>query len=172
MSAPSYRLELLPVDDAAAAFYKNIVRSPEDAGVDLCAVNDYVLEQGQQSILKLGVRARLVEIREMFVEDPTVKSDAKTPIPVCMEESVHYWLAPRSSIFKSGVIMANSMGVIDKGYRGELGGPVWAMRPTTIAAGTRLFQIVAPNMGSIQEVLIVDALPESIRGEGGFGSTG
>ncbi len=38
--------------------------------------------------------------------------------------------------------------------------------------GQRLFQIVAPDMGWIKEVRIVTSLPETKRGEGGFGSTG
>ncbi len=41
-----------------------------------------------------------------------------------------------------------------------------------IERGQRLFQIVAPDMGWIKEVRIVDSLPETSRGEGGFGSTG
>jgi len=39
-------------------------------------------------------------------------------------------------------------------------------------AGERHFQIVAPNMGHIEQVVIAIALPETERGEGGFGSTG
>ena len=38
--------------------------------------------------------------------------------------------------------------------------------------GIRLFQVLAPDMGWIHEVRIVDSLPETSRGEGGFGSTG
>jgi dUTPase len=39
-------------------------------------------------------------------------------------------------------------------------------------AGDRHFQIVAPDMGPIKKVVIVDTLPETVRGAGGFGSTG
>jgi hypothetical protein len=41
-----------------------------------------------------------------------------------------------------------------------------------IEKGQRLFQILAPDMGNIKEVKIVMSLPETVRGEGGFGSTG
>ena len=41
-----------------------------------------------------------------------------------------------------------------------------------IAQGDRLFQIVAPDMGWIRNVRIVDSMPETERGAGGFGSTG
>jgi dUTPase len=89
-------------------------------------------------------------------------------------ETVHYWLAPRSSIYKSGYIMANSMGVIDRSYRGVLKAPVVAVTDSAkgFVAGERHFQIVAPDMGWIEEVRIVSALPDTERGEGGFGSTG
>jgi len=44
--------------------------------------------------------------------------------------------------------------------------------PTTVDEGTRLFQIVAPDLGWIKEIVLVDSLHETARGEGGFGSTG
>jgi dUTPase len=70
--------------------------------------------------------------------------------------------------------MANSAGVIDKSYRGELKAPVWSMTGnSTVKHGERLFQIVAPDMGWIRHVRMVEAI--SLRGErgaGGFGSTG
>jgi dUTP pyrophosphatase len=70
--------------------------------------------------------------------------------------------------------MANSRGIIDKSYRGELKAPVISVgvpfKP--IEAGTRLFQILAPDLGWIREVHYVPALPDTARGDGGFGSTG
>ena len=69
--------------------------------------------------------------------------------------------------------MANSIGVIDSGYRGELMVPV--DNPTDddymIKPGERLFQIILPNLEEF-EVEIVDELSETERGDGGFGSTG
>jgi dUTP pyrophosphatase len=93
---------------------------------------------------------------------------------VCNGEPVHYWLAPRSSIFKTGHIMANSLGVIDNTYRGLLKAPVIALTDSAAGfkAGDRHFQILAPNMGWISEVHRVRSLPDTLRGEGGFGSTG
>jgi dUTPase len=41
-----------------------------------------------------------------------------------------------------------------------------------VDAGTRLFQILAPNLGWIRQVVYVDSLDETERGSGGFGSTG
>jgi dUTPase len=150
-----YRLELLPTEEGRE-FYKPVVgRSNDNAGFDLVVPADTVLGS-QVTLLKLGCKARLVKC---YADE--------------MEEDVHFWLASRSSIWKSGVMMANNMGVIDKTHRGELMGAVWSYNDTVqIQKGTRLFQVLAPDMGWIKEVRIVESLSNTVRGEGGFGSTG
>ena len=89
-------------------------------------------------------------------------------------EDCHFTLEPRSSIYKTGFIMANGRGIIDKTYRGELMAPLVSLwsNQTNVEAGTRLFQIIAPALSYISEVAYVDSLPETKRGSGGFGSTG
>ena len=92
-------------------------------------------------------------------------------------EDSHFTLEPRSSIYKTGYMMANSRGIIDLSYRGELKAPLISVAfPLTLSQiiepGTRLFQVIAPGLGYINEVAYVDSLPETVRGEGGFGSTG
>ncbi len=136
--------------------YKNFegVKSADNAGLDLYCVEDVVVKPGEMVLLKLGVRGRLV----------------------CAEngEQQHYYLYPRSSISKKGLMMANSVGIIDRTYRGELLGAVRNVtsNEVLVGRGERLFQIVAPNMGHIQETVGWDRLDETARGEGGFGSTG
>lgn len=151
-----YRLEILPTEEGRQYYNDMAIRPNDNAGFDLYLMNDVQMEAGKPTLLKLGCRVRLVR---------------------CVgtsEEEVHFWLAPRSSIWKSGVIMANSMGIIDRTYRGELMGAVVPLEQQTpvLKKGSRLFQIVAPDMGWIHEVKIVESLPETSRGEGGFGSTG
>jgi deoxyuridine 5'-triphosphate nucleotidohydrolase len=156
-----YRLELELVDKEKPLGYRNILeRTDDNAGYDLyCASprhNHPIVD-----LIPLGVKARLVKI------------NAQTNV----EEESHYWLVPRSSIFKTGLMMANSLGVIDKTYRGELKAPTLVHHATDeiwnlAKEGDRLFQIVAPDMGWIREVRIVDSLPTTVRGAGGFGSTG
>ena len=71
--------------------------------------------------------------------------------------------------------MANSMGIIDRSYRGVLMGAVLPNGlEASIEAGSRLFQILAPDMGHIVKVVLkpLSELDETVRGEGGFGSTG
>lgn len=166
---PYYRLELCPNENGVEFYqtYETQNRSNENAGVDLYAVEDYVLSPNYDErhngpppsvhLLDLGARVRLVKV--------TANS----------EVDVHYWLLPRSSIYRSGVMMANSVGIIDSSYRGTLKAPVTNINENTypnVRRGTRLFQIVAPDMGHIKEIKIVSTLPETDRGSGGFGSTG
>ena len=153
-----YRLELVPLSEEAASFYANQKdRDNSNAGFDLyCPIDGDV--EAFPLLISLGVRARLVQVTE------------------CEEIDSHYWLLPRSSIYKTGFMMANSVGVIDKSYRGELKAPIVAIGPgsakPTTKSGERYFQIVAPDMGWIKEVRIVSELPETSRGASGFGSTG
>ena len=135
--------------------FKESAHTSENAGYDLLTAETWTGTTGEKAhLLDLGVRVMLI--------------NAATKKPV------HYWLLPRSSIYKTGHIMANSVGVIDSSYRGVLKAPVIATM--TDAPGfnkhERHFQIVAPDMGHIQAVYRVENLPSTERGEGGFGSTG
>ena len=82
---------------------------------------------------------------------------------------------PRSSISNTPLMMCNSIGLVDAGYRGYIMAKVrnFSNDPYTITKGTRLFQLVPINNGrGWDKVIITPELSESIRGEGGFGSTG
>ena len=127
--------------------------NPENAGFDLTAAEDC---SADFHYLRLGVKAVLLD-------------EFKRP--------VHYWLLPRSSFAKTGYVMANSVGVIDKSYRGELKAPIRKVAAGEgIKEGNRYFQVVAPNMKPIHSVTYTKEslaqLYPSNRGEGGFGSTG
>lgn len=83
-------------------------------------------------------------------------------------------MAVRSSMgVKHGITLTNSIGVIDSDYRGPLGVALRNFRrePYTVQPGDRIAQLlVVPVLRP--EVEIVDTLPETARGAGGFGSTG
>ena len=85
-----------------------------------------------------------------------------------------FWLLPRSSISKTPLRMANSVGLIDAGYRGTLLGATDFQQDFTVAAGDRYYQIVAADLLPWSRIHIVDEIPggPTLRGEGGFGSTG
>lgn len=186
MADTYYRLELLLNKDALDLYTNLTERSDENAGFDMFVAETCETKAGQVSLLNLGCKARMVKC---------------CSIMCCIEQEVPYWLAPRSSIWKSGVTQANSIGIIDKSYRGNLMGAVLPIyKPSgywsnisgsassgsyvwmncdskdtgnpIIERGQRLFQILAPDMGHIKEIRLVESLPETVRGEGGFGSTG
>jgi dUTPase len=164
-----YELEILPIEvhetggNERANFYKDeFNRSDSNAGFDLFSSEDVHVDQAPKFI-PFGIVTRLLKVQPM--PGGTSNDWLKT-------ES-HFWLMPRSSIYKTGLMMGNSTGVIDKSYRGELKAPVWSMTANSnIHRGDRLFQIVAPDMGWIRNIRIVDSMPETQRGAGGFGSTG
>jgi len=157
-----YELEIL--EDIPSQFYPVALynRSDQNAGFDLYA-SAAVTVGSTPEFISFGVKARLLKVEQM----PNGQSNE------LLKTDSHFWLLPRSSIYKTGLLMGNSVGVIDKSYRGELKAPVWSMTgDTAVQRGDRLFQIVAPDMGWIRHVRLVDSLPNTERGDGGFGSTG
>ena len=173
-----YRLELVPTEDGRPYYRDQTFSTNENAGVDLFVAKDIPgssLSEFAESKIPLLLDSKVPLLLDLGVSARLVKC-----LPDGTEEDVHYWLCPRSSIFKSGLIMANSQGVIDRTYRGTLKAPVWAISSQSFLSwyetvnfkGTRLFQIVAPDMGHIREVRIVESLSSTQRGTGGFGSTG
>ena len=100
-----------------------------------------------------------------------------------------FYLYPRSSISKTRMRLANSVGIIDAGYRGDLIAAVdtiglfgstdiwhvWKETLSPIKKYDRYFQVCAPDLSPFL-VHIVDTeeelSPPTARGHGGFGSTG
>lgn len=81
---------------------------------------------------------------------------------------------PRSGLaLETGLTMLNTPGTIDADYRGEIA--VIAVNlgnaPVTIRRGDRIAQMVVQRLPEI-ELVEVEELPGSLRGEGGFGSSG
>lgn len=85
---------------------------------------------------------------------------------------VGYWLAPRSSISKTPYRLANSLGLIDPTYQGIIKAAFSGH--VTVEPNQRLCQLVAADLVPWLDVVVVDELPTpaTLRGEGGFGSTG
>ncbi len=79
---------------------------------------------------------------------------------------------PRSSVFKTGHVLANSVGVIDSDYRGEIQLVYRPNRnmPCPYNIGDRIGQLVIVPIPAVQYVE-VDELSDTARGTGGFGST-
>lgn len=83
-------------------------------------------------------------------------------------------LFPRSGLAsKQGVTLINSVGLVDSDYRGEIIVPLvnFGTQPVTIKSGDRIAQLVVLPIIRAEFELVED-LPETERGEGGFGHTG
>lgn len=81
---------------------------------------------------------------------------------------------PRSGLaYKNGVTVLNAPGTIDADYRGEVGVLLVNLSnvPFTIVSGDRIAQLV---VAKVEQIIWkpTDQLSETLRGEGGFGSTG
>ena len=84
---------------------------------------------------------------------------------------------PRSGLGNKNVIVTNTIGLIDQDYRGNIIVNITLRADATepmmsFDAGDRIAQAVIVPMARIKEFAIVDELPPSARGEGGFGSSG
>ena len=91
---------------------------------------------------------------------------------------VGYYMYPRSSTgSKTPLRLANSVGIIDSGYRGPLMAVLDNVKdePYTITSNQRLMQICPPDLSYPLYVVLVDNVEDlgiTNRGEAGFGSTG
>jgi len=124
---------------------------PGDAGVDLRARERRMLRAG-------GGRATV-----------------PTGIAIAIPEGYAGFVQPRSGLARDhGVTCLNTPGLIDAGYRGELAVLLVNTDPTTdfeVERGARVAQLVIQAVAQAAFV-VVDELPDSERGTGGWGSSG
>jgi dUTP pyrophosphatase len=121
-----------------------------DAGLDLRAIHDAVIEPGARAMIRTGLAVAIPEGHAGLV-------------------------LPRSGLAsKKGLTLANAPGLIDAGYRGEIVCAVVNLdreEPVKIVKGERVAQLVIVALPAVSAAWM-DELPASERGEGGFGSTG
>ncbi len=151
----TYTLKIFTENQDLKNYYQNKQQFHQgDAGFDLIFPEDFEIGPNETKLIKLGIKCSMEETNE---------------------NNVSYLLMPRSSIIKTTLRMANSIGLIDAGYRGEICAAVdnIANETKTFKKGDRLFQIVGPNLSPIYVELVnsLDDLGLTSRGEGGFGST-
>ncbi|MBP6941956.1 MAG: dUTP diphosphatase [Syntrophorhabdaceae bacterium] len=111
-------------------------------------------------------------------EDLTMKQFERVLVPtgifIGIPRGFEAEIRPRSGVaYKYGVTVLNTPGTIDADYRGEIKVILINLgaEPFVIKNGDRIAQMVFKSVAQINWKL-VDALPETERGEGGFGSTG
>ena len=149
------KLSILPINEAASELYSNHGTFHEgDSGLDLFIVEDVIIPAGATVFLKLGIKC------------------AAYPRDTSATHGVSWLVLPRSSISKTPLRLANSIGLIDAGYRGEIMAAVDNIKTTDfeVKKGERYFQAVSFDGGPIS-MSIVSELSQTTRGEGGFGST-
>ncbi len=142
-------LKIRPFNAEVKAMYENHGHFHDgDAGLDLFVINEQTISGGESTLIHLEIACET-------------------------EEGRPYLLMPRSSIAKTPLRLSNSIGLIDGGYRGEIMAAVDNIKEDayTVEPGQRLFQLVAMD-GSPIHFELVEALSDTTRGEGGFGSTG
>ena len=122
---------------------------PGDGGVDLYAADDIRLAPGERSLVPTGVA-------------------------VAIPAGFAGLVTPRSGLAaSSGIGIVNAPGLVDSGYRGELKVILvnHGAETVDIRRGDRIAQLVVVAV-QVQELVEVEQLPPSRRGEDGFGSTG
>jgi len=123
---------------------------PGDAGLDLVAAQPLSLGPGERSLMPTG-------------------------IAIAVPEGCAGFVLPRSGLaLKRGLTLANSPGLIDSAYRGEVKVILVNLDPDTsieVARGDKIAQLVVQRVECCS-LVEVDELSVTQRGEGGFGSTG
>jgi dUTP pyrophosphatase len=123
---------------------------PGDAGADLCTAVDVTLAPGERALVPTGVSIALPEGYVALVH-------------------------PRSGLAaRHGVSIVNAPGTVDAGYRGEIKVMLINHDPVTaveLRRGDRVAQLVVQRFERARFVE-VEELPASVRGAGGYGSTG
>ena len=129
-----------------------------DAGIDLFSPSKYELGFDTTTKIDYGICCSATIITD------TMK-----------EYNTGFYLYPRSSLSKTPLRLANSVGIVDAGYRGHIMGMFDANRNYIIEEDSRQLQICAPGLIPIIPI-VVDYKEElgeiTQRGSGGFGSTG
>ena len=119
----------------------------------------------------LDLRANISEaITLQPLERAIIKTGLFIELPIGLEAQVR----PRSGLAaKKGITVLNAPGTIDADYRGEIGVILvnLSSKAFTVENGERIAQMVIAKHERA-EWITVDALSETVRGEGGFGSTG
>jgi dUTP pyrophosphatase len=121
---------------------------PDDAGLDLCAAEEAILDPGERCLIGTGISIELPQDSEAQIR-------------------------PRSGLaLKYGITVLNSPGTIDAGFRGELKVLLINLgkERVTVEIGCRIAQLVVAPILRVDVLEVVD-LSNTFRGHKGFGST-
>jgi dUTP pyrophosphatase len=119
----------------------------------------------------LDLRAHLDESRTL---QPGERALIPTGLSLALPDGYEAQVRPRSGLaLKHGITVLNSPGTVDADYRGDVGVILinLGQEPFEIAPGDRIAQLVVAAYAQVEWAL-VESLPETDRGSGGFGHTG
>jgi dUTP pyrophosphatase len=122
---------------------------PGDAGADLFSVEEVTIPAGE-------------------------RRDVGTGIALAIPFGCAGFVQPRSGLaFKHGIMVVNSPGLIDAGYRGEVRISLYnsGSEPFLVGVGERIAQLVVQRVED-PTFTAAGELPDTVRGDGGFGSSG
>jgi len=129
--------------------FEPVYAKPGDAGADLKSTENYTIPAGGRQLVNTGVR-------------------------IAMPDGVVGLVHPRSGLAaKHGITVLNTPGTVDAGYRGEIMVTLLntSKESFEVARGDRIAQILFQRVERA-DFIEVQLLPESARGETGFGSSG
>tara|TARA_B100001121_G_scaffold283410_1_gene277484 strand:+ start:252 stop:689 length:438 start_codon:yes stop_codon:yes gene_type:complete len=113
-------------------------------------------------------------LKEPINLKPKTSSLVPTGLAIAFSEDYEIQIRPRSGLAaKNNISVLNTPGTIDSDYRGEIKVIIYnhGNNEFVIKNGDRIAQMVLTPIVKI-ELELVNNLPESVRGDGGFGSTG
>jgi dUTP pyrophosphatase len=154
----------LTEEPASTDMFNFTCKDINSSGLDIMIPEDITIPAKSYGFkIKLGIACEPVKIWNTKEEQCVVFKPA----------NCGYYLYPRSSLSKTPLRLANSIGIIDSSYRGELIAAVDNIsdKEYEIKQGQRLFQLCSNTLEPIN-YCIVKELSDTERGEGGFGSTG
>ena len=123
--------------------------TPGSSGYDLASAEDVILQPMERKLVATGIR-------------------------IAIPPGYECQIRPRSGLaIRHGISLPNTPATIDSDYRGEIKVPMINLgaESFTITRGMRIAQMIFAEVASARFELVGE-LPESGRGEGGFGSTG
>jgi dUTP pyrophosphatase len=124
--------------------------------------------------------AAAMDLRACLAEPLTVQPGETVLVPSGIAISIHdpglvALLLPRSGLgIKHGIVLANTIGVIDSDYQGEIGIGIFNRSTTayTIEPGERICQMMFVPVTQVTLAMVNEFSIDSARGAGGFGHTG
>ena len=116
----------------------------------------------------------IAHVKNKMIINPGKTKTIPTGIAIAIPKNYEIQIRPRSGLAaKKGISVLNTPGTVDSDYRGEIKIILinFSKKPFVVKSGDRIAQMILSPIakGKLKEVKI---LPSTVRGQGGFGSTG